>query len=239
MSFYDEHHLELQERFQSRNLASALEFAIVHPSLDEEAIEFIGRREFFFLTTVRPDGQPTVSHKGGPPGFVKVVDPTTLIFPSYDGNGMFLSMGNITATAKIGMLFIDFETPHRVRVHADATVSSDDPLLAEFPGAPNAGESKHHRIVHQLPAVHRETRAARRFALCARCRRRCTPSGLEEDVRHKALSSTRRSAASRSRRPRSDDRGIHRARGSGRSLIKPTTKGRIRSSLHDGRSHGR
>ncbi len=135
MSFYDEHHLELQERFQSRDLASALEFAIVHRSLDEEAIDFIGRREFFFLTTVRPDGQPTVSHKGGPPGFVKVVDPTTLVFPSYDGNGMFLSMGNIAATTKIGMLFIDFETPHRVRVHADATVSADDPLLEEFPGA--------------------------------------------------------------------------------------------------------
>ncbi|MEZ5244633.1 MAG: pyridoxamine 5'-phosphate oxidase family protein [Acidimicrobiales bacterium] len=135
MSFYDEHHIELQERFESRDLAVAMEFSIIQPQLNDEAMAFIADREFFFLSTLRADGQPTVSHKGGPRGFVRVVDPTTLVFPSYDGNGMFLSMGNIAATAKIGMLFIDFEVPNRVRVHADATVSADDPMLAEFPGA--------------------------------------------------------------------------------------------------------
>ncbi|MGZ0219340.1 MAG: pyridoxamine 5'-phosphate oxidase family protein, partial [Acidimicrobiales bacterium] len=135
MNFYDEHHAKLQEQFESRDLAQAMEFAIVQPELNDEAISFIEKREFFFLSTVRSDGQPTVSHKGGAPGFVRAIDPTTIVFPSYDGNGMFFSMGNIAATAKVGMLFIDFETPHRVRVHANATVSVNDPLLAEFPGA--------------------------------------------------------------------------------------------------------
>lgn len=135
MSFYDDHHIELQEQFESRDLAVAMEFSIIQPELNEEAMSFIADREFFFLSTLRADGQPTVSHKGGPRGFVKVVDNSTLVFPSYDGNGMFLSMGNIAATTKIGMLFIDFEVPNRVRVHADATVSDDDPMLAEFPGA--------------------------------------------------------------------------------------------------------
>jgi uncharacterized protein len=135
MNFYDEHHAKLQEQFESRDLAQAMEFAVVQPELNDEAISFIEKREFFFLSTVRSDGQPTVSHKGGAPGFVRAIDPTTIVFPSYDGNGMFFSMGNIAATAKIGMLFIDFETPHRVRVHANATVSVNDPLLAEFPGA--------------------------------------------------------------------------------------------------------
>jgi predicted pyridoxine 5'-phosphate oxidase superfamily flavin-nucleotide-binding protein len=134
-SFYDEHHRELQDRFESRALADSLEAMIVQPQLDGPAAEFISSREFFFLSTVTTDGQPTVSHKGGAPGFVKVLDPQTLAFPSFDGNGMFFSMGNITATAKIGMLFIDFETPHRVRVHADATVDPDDALLVDFPGA--------------------------------------------------------------------------------------------------------
>lgn len=132
---YDEHHRELQDRFASRPLADTLEAMIIRPELDEAAAAFISTREFFFLSTVSSAGQPTVSHKGGAPGFVKVLDPVTLAFPSYDGNGMFLSMGNIAATAKIGMLFIDFENPHRVRVHADATVEPEDPLLAEFPGA--------------------------------------------------------------------------------------------------------
>ena len=133
--FYDTHHRGLQERFESRPLADTLEALIVRPTLDDDAAAFIESREFFFLTTVRADGQPTVSHKGGPPGFVRVVDSSTLAFPSFDGNGMFLSMGNIVATSKIGMLFIDFETPHRVRVHGDATIDPEDPLLDEFPGA--------------------------------------------------------------------------------------------------------
>ena len=135
MSFYDEHHIDLQEQFESRDLAVAMEFSVIQPELNDQAMAFISDREFFFLSTLRSDGQPTVSHKGGPRGFVRVVDDTTLVFPSYDGNGMFLSMGNIAATARIGMLFIDFEVPNRVRVHADATVSADDPMLTEFPGA--------------------------------------------------------------------------------------------------------
>jgi len=80
-------------------------------------------------------GEPTVSYKGGDVGTVKVLDESTLAFPAYDGNGMFLSMGNIADTAKIGMLFIDFETPNRVRVQATASFSADDELLAEYPGA--------------------------------------------------------------------------------------------------------
>lgn len=135
MSFYDEHHRELQDQFESRALADTLQAITVQPQIDDDVAEFITSREFFFLTTVRADGFPTVSHKGGPAGFVRVLDPQTLAFPSYDGNGMFLSMGNIAATAKVGLLFIDFETPHRIRIHGEASVSADDELLAEFPGA--------------------------------------------------------------------------------------------------------
>jgi hypothetical protein len=65
-------------------------------------------------------------------GFVKVLDSNTLIFPSYDGNGMFLSMGNILGNANIGMLFISFQTPHRIRVQGTATISQDAKLLAHY-----------------------------------------------------------------------------------------------------------
>ncbi len=128
-------HRSLQDQFDSRQLADALMAITVQPTLDDDAKAFIESRAFFFLSTVNPSGHPTVSHKGGAPGFVKVVDDTTLVFPSYDGNGMFLSMGNIAGNGKVGMLFIDFETPHRIRVHADAVVSDDDPMMSEYPGA--------------------------------------------------------------------------------------------------------
>jgi len=93
---------------------------------------FIESREFFFLTTVDSQSRPTVSYKGGALGFVRVVDPTTIMFPSYDGNGMYLSMGNITANPHVGFLFIDFERPYRLRMQGLAEISDAAEHLACF-----------------------------------------------------------------------------------------------------------
>jgi predicted pyridoxine 5'-phosphate oxidase superfamily flavin-nucleotide-binding protein len=134
-TFYGEPHRALQDQFDSRTIADVLAAVIVQPELDDEATAFIESRTFFFLSTVNADGQPTVSHKGGAAGFVRVIDPTTIAFPSYDGNGMFLSMGNIAGDGRIGLLFMDFERPHRVRAHAHAVVNRDDPLMSHYPGA--------------------------------------------------------------------------------------------------------
>ena len=125
---------EFQDSFDSRRLADALAM-IRTAELDDHQRGFISSRDFFFLATVDSGGMPTVSYKGGAPGFIAVDDATTLLFPSYDGNGMFLSIGNIADTAAIGMLFIDFETPNRLRVQATATVSDDPALLQRWPGA--------------------------------------------------------------------------------------------------------
>ena len=126
-----------------------MEFSIVQPHLDERAISSSKPSSFPCRQCGRRS--PAFSHKGGPPGFVRVIDPTTIVFPSYDGNGMFLSMGNIGggAGAKISMLFIDFET--RIgfgprRRHRGA----DDPSWMPS-RCPNAGSCDHHRLVHQLP----------------------------------------------------------------------------------------
>ena len=93
---------------------------------------FIEGRDMFFLSTVDEEGRPTVSYKGGDPGFVKVVNKNTIAFPDYDGNGMFYSLGNIASSAYVGMLFINFEKPERLRVQGTATVSDDDPLIDEY-----------------------------------------------------------------------------------------------------------
>src|SRR5262249_19543889 len=81
---------------------------------------------FFFLSTVDEQGRPTVSYKGGAPGFVRVVGPAELVFPVYDGNGMFLSLGNIASTAHVGLLFIDFESPRRLRIQGTAAVTPNE-----------------------------------------------------------------------------------------------------------------
>jgi len=132
---YGPQHLQLQDQFDTLNLAAGVQQAIVAAEIAEPHQWFIESRDMFFLTTIDHRGFPTCSYKGGTAGFVKVLDSKTLAFPSYDGNGMFLSMGNISANNKVGLLFIDFETPHRIRVHGIATIHQDTESLADFYGA--------------------------------------------------------------------------------------------------------
>ena len=161
MAFYTESQRKLQEAFESRPLADAVEAAIVDEELRESHIPFITSRDFFFLSTVNSAGEPTVSHKGGDVGTVKVIDSKTLAFPAYDGNGMFLSLGNIEDTAKIGMLFMDFETPNRIRVQATARLHREDPLLAEYPGAIAIVRANVDRVfLNCARYIHKHTRVA-------------------------------------------------------------------------------
>ena len=132
---YSDAHRALQEQFDTVRLADRVVEAVVRPEIPNDTKAFIESRDMFFLTSVDHRGYPTCSYKGGAPGFVRVLNSATIAFPIYNGNGMFLSTGNINGNNKIGMLFIDFETPHRVRVHGDASIDRNDPLLAEFIGA--------------------------------------------------------------------------------------------------------
>ena len=100
---------KLQDRFDTRNLADAELAVIVHDELSEPDRGFISAAEMFWLASVDDKGSPTVSYKGGAPGFVNIIDGRTLVFPNYDGNGMYFSMGNIATTSEIGMLFMAFE----------------------------------------------------------------------------------------------------------------------------------
>lgn len=134
-NLYGPQHRNVQAQLQTTALADAVESFIVVNTIPPEHQGFIESRDMFFLSTVDHRGFPTCSYKGGQPGFVKVVDQTTLAFPLYDGNGMFLSLGNLHTHPKVGMLFIDFETPHRVRVHGTASVTESDPLLSAYPEA--------------------------------------------------------------------------------------------------------
>lgn len=132
--FYGPQHRQFQDECGTRPLADRLA-ALAHVELAPDERAFIESRTMFFLSTVDHLGRPTVSYKGGAPGFVRVAADNSLIFPSYDGNGMYLSLGNIAATAEIGMLFIDFEEPRRLRLQGTAEILRDPALLAAAPGA--------------------------------------------------------------------------------------------------------
>jgi hypothetical protein len=125
----------LQDRFDTRRLADRIEDRLVHDFISPHEAAFIGSRDMFFIATADEEGLPNCSYKGGDPGFVKVVDERTLAFPSYNGNGMYLSMGNLLENPNVGILFIDFEHGNRMRVNGTASIDVDDELMADYPEA--------------------------------------------------------------------------------------------------------
>jgi uncharacterized protein len=133
---FHEGQISYQERFDTRRLAAALATSRSYgPAIGDAARRLIEAADMFFLATADGDGMPDCSYKGGDPGFVRVLDAGTLVFPSYDGNGIFATLGNIAVNPKVGMLFIDFEHGHRLRVQGEASVEDGDPLLGTYPGA--------------------------------------------------------------------------------------------------------
>lgn len=136
MSMYHAGNRELQREFGSTDLADRLEQKLARDRFGESDKAFIEGASFFFLATASAAGEPDCSFKAGPKGFVRIVAPDLLVFPDYDGNGMFRSLGNVRVNPKIGMLFIAFDaSPKRLRVNGRAAVFLDDPMMADFAGA--------------------------------------------------------------------------------------------------------
>lgn len=132
---YHDGNRRLQDRFDTRRLADRMEEKIIRDTIDAGDKEFIERADMFFLATADERGQPNCSYKGGDPGFVRVLDEHTLAFPNYDGNGMYLSMGNALVNPNVGLLFIDFERGRRMRFNGVAHIDEHDPLMADYPEA--------------------------------------------------------------------------------------------------------
>lgn len=117
----------LQDRFDARRLADRLAEKLSRDRFTDEDREFIETRTMFFLATADASGAADCSYKGGDPGFVRVLDDKSLEFPSYDGNGMFRSLGNVTMNPRVALLFNDWERPRRLRVCGEASVLDTDP----------------------------------------------------------------------------------------------------------------
>ena len=159
---YGESHRKLQREFDTERLADRIEERLFHEAITSDDKAFIERMDMFFLATADAEGRPNCSYKGGDPGFIRVLDPQTLVFPNYDGNGMYLSMGNTLANPEVGLLFIDFEKQKRMRLNGTARIepaSSVEPAYPEaqfvvkvnvrqvFPNCP--------RYIHKMQLVER------------------------------------------------------------------------------------
>ncbi|HSD18145.1 MAG TPA: pyridoxamine 5'-phosphate oxidase family protein [Thermomonas sp.] len=153
---YHEGMRRLQDARDTRRIADRLSEVTLRHAFTDEDRAFIERCPLFFVATADAQGHPDCSYKGGLPGFVRVVDATTLAFPDYDGNGMYRSWGNVVVNPHVGLLFIDFENPRRIRVNGTATIHADDPLLAQFDGAAFVVRVAAHAIFPNCPRyIHR------------------------------------------------------------------------------------
>ena len=149
---------QLQDRCDTRLLADRLDEKLSRTAFTADDRAFIESRPLFFLATADASGHPDCSYKGGAPGFVRVTADDELAFPSYDGNGMFRSLGNVLVNPAVALLFIDFERPNRLRVNGAARVVEDDPLRADFEGAQFIVRVHAARIFPNCPRyIHRMT----------------------------------------------------------------------------------
>lgn len=132
---YGESQRRLQQQFDTERIADRIEERLFREHITSEDRDFIQRMDMFFLATADSAGRPNCSYKGGDPGFVRVLDEQTLVFPNYDGNGMYLSMGNASENPHVGLLFIDFEKPKRLRVNGTAQIVSAASVQPPYPEA--------------------------------------------------------------------------------------------------------
>jgi predicted pyridoxine 5'-phosphate oxidase superfamily flavin-nucleotide-binding protein len=132
---YSEGHRALQRQFDTERLADRIEARMVRDRILPEDKAFIEARDMLFLASADARGRPTCSYKGGDPGFVRVLDDRTLVFPNYDGNGMYLSMGNAGENPNVGLLFIDFERQTRLRLDGTARLDPASSVTPPYPGA--------------------------------------------------------------------------------------------------------
>ncbi len=100
-------------------------------AIDESLAAFIGQQTSFFLATATADGQPYIQHRGGPAGFIKILDKTTLAFADYRGNRQYITQGNLSENPKAYIFLIDYVNRRRVKIWGEARVVEDDPALTD------------------------------------------------------------------------------------------------------------
>jgi uncharacterized protein len=131
--FYHDGSRVLQREFGTERLADHIARQYVLDSLEDEHIGWIRQADAVYIASVDPLGYPDCSYKGGLPGFIRVTGPRLLEIPSYDGNGMYRTLGNAAANPRIGLLFLFPEIPAKLRVNGDCDVLTAPAAL--HPGA--------------------------------------------------------------------------------------------------------
>ena len=126
---------ELQAKYGSRQAYARAAGPDVLDTLGENEEEFLAARDSFYMASIGATGWPYVQHRGGPAGFVGVLDPHTLGFADYRGNKQYISLGNIAGDDRVALIFVDYPSRLRLKILAHAEVitrESDPATLAQL-----------------------------------------------------------------------------------------------------------
>lgn len=97
--------------------------------IDQQLTEFLAAQDSMFLATASRDGQPYIQHRGGPKGFIRILDSNTLAFADYSGNRQYITQGNLSENPKANIFLMDYTLRRRVKIWGEARVIDDDPAL--------------------------------------------------------------------------------------------------------------
>ncbi len=122
---------EQEKRGSRRGYQKAMEKRDWPDEVSEELVKFIAARDSFYFATASADGQPYIQHRGGPKGFLKVIDKKTLGFADFSGNKQYVSLGNISENGKAHIFLMDYENAQRIKIWGTARFVEDDPDLME------------------------------------------------------------------------------------------------------------
>lgn len=113
---------KLQEKYGSRSAYERIEKTRYVDGLTQNEIDFIADRDTFFIASTGENGYPYIQHRGGPKGFLKVLDTNRVGFIDFSGNRQYISVGNIATHDKIGLIIVDYPTRTRLKILAKAEV---------------------------------------------------------------------------------------------------------------------
>jgi hypothetical protein len=99
--------------------------------IDDELAMFLAAQDSMYLATASADGQPYIQHRGGPKGFIRVLDKNTLAFADYSGNRQYITQGNLCENPKANIFVMDYAHRRRVKIWGEARVVDDDPSLLQ------------------------------------------------------------------------------------------------------------
>jgi len=142
-----------------RNVAGERAPAVPAPAVEERSAltaadrRLVAAADTFFIATAARDGSADASHRGGSPGFVAILDDRRLSFPDYAGNSMYLTLGNIAANPRAGLLFVDWETGDSVQLSGRAAVDWSPARAAVVPGAQRIVDFEVERVIRTAGAL--------------------------------------------------------------------------------------